>query len=107
MTKTEIARRIHVMNAWLDGKTIQVHNPVYVEEWRTIGEDEIPKFNFELNQYRVKPEKKVAYINLYNATITHEPHVFQHPTRVKADANADRDCVARVRVEYVEGQFDE
>jgi len=103
MTKTEIARRIHVMQAWLDGKQIQIENYSYAAGWRDVIEDEIPKFNFGVNEFRVKPEKKVAYMNIYPVPKGRG----MHRTRRDADHYAAEDRVACVRVDYVEGQYDD
>ena len=53
---------IKVLEAYLDGKTIQYANEGY--KWTDIACDVPPPFNFTLaGQYRVKPEPREFYIS--------------------------------------------
>jgi hypothetical protein len=50
------------------------------------------------------PEKRVIFVNMYpgSCAISHACH----PSRGRAEESATENCIARVRVEYEEGQFD-
>ena len=53
---------IKVLEAYLDGKTIQYANEGY--KWTDIACDVPPPFNFTLaGQYRVKPEPREFYLS--------------------------------------------
>ena len=52
MTREEMKKLLPIMQAWVDGKTIQVWtNDTWVDE-------EYPCFFEELSQFRIKPESK-------------------------------------------------
>ena len=91
---------IAVIQAHKEGKVIQ-SDRIDNEGKQIWIDDNNPNWNFGLRRYRVKPEKRVGYVNVY-------------PTRVgwcrskhDADSTASRDRIACIRVEYTEGQFDE
>lgn len=56
-TREEIKERVAVMQAWLDGETIQYKSKSCVIAWSTFETECCPKFNFDLNEYRVKPHE--------------------------------------------------
>lgn len=78
-----------------------------IEHWDTQGGKwekwpipVVPIWSDYLHYYRVKPEKKVMYVNVY-------PDSISHTSRAIADSTGSRRRAACIRVEYTEGQFDE
>lgn len=53
-------------------------------------------------EYRIKPEKKVGYLNISTHTIN---GLYSH--KVIADGHAYSERIACIRIEYYEGQFDD
>ena len=66
------------------------------EEWATSG---IIQFSEPFWRYRVAPKNIVAYVNCYSG--------YKYDTREAADGHAGAGCIACVRIEYHEGQYDE
>ena len=93
MTNDEI---ITVVQAAKDGKTIQYRNGIITEGgW---SETTVPLWDFNHLDFRVKPEKKVMYVNVYEGCQGHS-------SRAQADAVGDG-RISCVRVEFEKGQFD-
>ena len=67
-----------------------------VESWHSDGEYLGAGLEGENN---LTPPKKVTYLNLYEGR--------RHHTRAEADKGAGTGRIACVKVEYMEGQFDE
>ena len=93
MTNDEI---IAVVQAHKDGKRIQCRNTNGQNKWADMPHS--PVWNFPAVVYRVKPEKKVMYVNVYEG-------IKGHASRAEADAVGDG-RISCVRVEFEKGQFD-
>jgi hypothetical protein len=60
-SREEIQERIHIEQAWVDGKDVQIKNDY---TWLPIGKDDA-LFLFDKCQYRIKPEPKDIFANEY------------------------------------------
>jgi hypothetical protein len=60
-SREEIQERIHIEQAWVDGKDVQIKNDY---TWLPIGKDDA-LFLFDKCQYRIKPEPKDFWVNEY------------------------------------------
>ncbi len=93
----EIIQQLSIVKAFAEGKEVQ---------WLDNGKwvtTHAPSFSLGCT-YRIKPEVKVGYINVYPfGLITNRTKT----SRVEADDVADSDRIACIRIEYEEGQFDE
>ena len=74
MTREEMKKLLPIMQAWVDGKTIQVWtNDTWVDE-------EYPCFFEELSQFRIKPESKYRPFKTqeecWNEMLKHQPFGF-------------------------------
>lgn len=49
------------------------------------------------------PERRVAWVHVYKTT----DGCFVYGTKESAVKHSDPSCIARIRIEYTEGQFDE
>lgn len=58
--KEEIQRRVEVMQAWLDGKTIEVHK--LGVGWGQLSFPASPAFDWERCNYRIAKEKKTYWL---------------------------------------------
>lgn len=63
MIKEHTKKMIEVMQAYLDGKTIQV---AYANKnkWSDIDQEELPTWQFGDFQYRIKPEPREWWIHI-------------------------------------------
>lgn len=52
MERDEVARRVEIMQAWLDGKQIEVLNDSTSQEWLPIDN---PSWSWNAWDYRIKP----------------------------------------------------
>lgn len=96
MTPETAKEYLPLVKALSEGKRIQVKDG---SGWYTLGQ---PDFTSKPSSYRIKPEKRVAYVNIYpNGMNVH------HSTREDADLNASKKRSGRIRIEYEEGQFDD
>lgn len=91
-----------IIRAWLDGKTI---------EWVCKNKENWGIYQGGLGtledvnnwfQFRIVPEKKMLYVNVYPDGI-HSCH-YAYSTREKADKAASVSRIACVEVEYKDGQ---
>ena len=75
MTREEAKRRAELYWALVDGKAIQVQNPVTCE-WKYLDINQIDGFNEEL-KYRIKPEPKYRPFKskeeCWNEMLKHQP----------------------------------
>ena len=62
MTKEQTAERIKVMQAYVEGKKIQITNKGE-NEWYDFQSSSIPTWNFEEFDYRIAPERKYRPFN--------------------------------------------
>ena len=100
MNKEKTKAAIEIMQAFLDGKTIQVRRRGCKSGWVTCCVD--PWWDWHLNDYRVKPEKHVRYINQYSDRRTQSR---SYTTREEADKYATRDRIACLRIEFYDGEY--
>ena len=61
MTKDETKKAIEIMQAYVDGKNIQVLSD---GEWLTFGGMGAPEWNFSERHYRVKPEPLECWVTV-------------------------------------------
>lgn len=79
MDKEQIKNAIEVMQAGLDGKTIQCksRNPQYLDDWRDVTILDRIGFDWIDYDYRIKPEPKVRPYHskeeCFNDMLKHEP----------------------------------
>ena len=71
MTQKEMKKLLPIIQAWVDGKTIQVWtNDTWIDE-------EYPSFFEELSQFRIKPEPKYrpfeSLEECWNEMLKHQP----------------------------------
>lgn len=83
-----------VIQAFAEGKTVQYK---YKDEWVDSYQ---PGFSMMV-EWRVKPEKKVAWINIY---ADRSSSAGLHRSRSIADESAAIGRVACIKVEYEEGE---
>ena len=89
----------NLLDAFEAGKTTQIYY-IAAKVWADL---ESPTFDNEpLYNYRVKPKKVVAYLNLYTGG-----GAFLHYDRSTADRTFAIGRIACIRVEFEEGQFDD
>lgn len=65
---------------------------------------EVPVFDWNKYDYRVRPQPIVRYVNCYPEKNDNDRI---HPTRKQADSAAMNSRLACVRIEFTPGQFDE
>lgn len=94
-----IDEMILVLQGHKDGKDIQVKGRCDEKGWTPCP---APLWMFESLDYRIKPEKKVAYINIYPAMSS-----YLYASRELADIGAASHRDSCIRVEYEEGQVDD
>ena len=58
MNKDSTKEKIEIMQAWIEGCTIQVTDKDY-HDWEDIRRCHEHHWNFEANDYRIKPKQKV------------------------------------------------
>lgn len=64
MTKDETIKAIEVMQAFVDGKTIQCRSPANrIMEWGGVYPE--PAWNWSMSEYRIKPEPRIIFVNEY------------------------------------------
>ena len=89
--------QIAVMQAARDGAEIECANLGDIEWQKKMSE--LNSWNWLEVDYRVKPQPQVFYVNKY-------PHT-GHRSREDAESSAQPDRIACIRIEYMEGQFDD
>lgn len=62
----------------------------------------LPLWNWQIMEYRVKPEPIVRYVNCYPQV----HHDVSNHTRREANLNSSDARIACVRIEFTEGQYD-
>ena len=103
-----------VIKAWADGKTIQYQliesspwssDPLGV--WLDYNEQlQAPAVHISCYQWRIKPESKTGWINLYSDD-THSPESgIIYPDKLSAIKGRDttRKCIACIEITYTEGE---
>lgn len=103
-----------VIKAWADGKTIQYKltapdpfctHPVGVwTDWREILVP--PPVNITIYEWRIKPEQKTGWINVYEETEYLTSIGLVYPDRQKALDNRDtaKKHIACIEITYTEGE---
>lgn len=89
-----------VIKGWADGKPIQYKNRgLSWEDWP--GLRVCPNFNSDTILWRIKPEKKSVWINIYPPTLPPCWNV-SHTTKERADAEASPQRIGCIEYEYEE-----
>lgn len=88
MTKEETARRISIMQGFLDGKQVQAREDN--GRWANCSD---PCWDFGYWNYRIKPEPKIIYVNEYEYPASSNPSTTiaaggAYDSREAADKNA-------------------
>ena len=105
MTSDELKEAAAVMLAAAEGKSIQWREREGPNKWVDCLVGSSPCWNWTRFSYRVKPEKKVGYVNIHPTGV---PTGVVYASRKDADHFADHNTrVACVRIEYEEGQYDD
>lgn len=96
MDRAAIIKHWSVIEAFRNGKTIQ---------WKTsYGWEDVDNPSFQVrNDYRVKPEKKEMWVNVYSYYDIHTKG-YAYATRVTADERTNKNRIACVKVVYEEGE---
>lgn len=99
MTRDQLLKHWTVIEAFRNGKQIQVSSNTLPENWT---DTENP--NFHHLKYRIKPEKKEIWVNMYpqDGRIT---RALGYSTREEADrfGKQNPDRIACVKIVYEEG----
>jgi len=85
-----VDQMIEVLTAYKAGKKVQVK---LMQGWADVDD---PKWSFDVDDYRVKPEPKVLWVNEYK-----NGSGYGHTTRENAEGVA-RESHTRIAVRYVE-----
>lgn len=104
MKREQLLKHWTVIEAFRNGKKVQVRclpsadnpNPPWADTAN-------PNFDLYL-EYRIKPEKKVRWINVYESENGHGTWVSIWSSKELADQKAALSRVACIRVEYEEGE---
>lgn len=97
MTPERAKELLPIIQAFVEGKTIQCRDPAR-NNWVSIGN---PTFDNGI-EFRIKPEKKVGWANIYAYCSTSRCQV--HPSKEEADTWAAEARIACIRIEYDEGE---
>ena len=95
MNREEAKALLPVMQAFAEGKDVE-YRPIGNPEWRP-ATAMMPVYHD--NEYRVKPEKVVQWLNIYR-----DGHNTPYATKYKCDRQANTDRIACIRIEYTEGE---
>jgi hypothetical protein len=102
MNAQQAKKMLPIIAAFAEGKTIQLLQ----DKWEDIDAHNDIGFNCEPSRYRIKPEKKSFWLNIYE----HAASTVAHPSKVSADSCAKDAAsyggkrIACVEVTYEEGQ---
>ena len=97
MNRDETKKCIEIMQAYVDGKTIESRRNSAVQ-WNHIdGKHATPSWNFVEAEYRIKPEPKVIYVNEYTEGI--KGFVFDDPKEAARGASVS---AKRIAVKYIQ-----
>jgi hypothetical protein len=83
-----------ILQAALDGKTIQYR--IALRSWRNVNNPFV-RFNFRSTEYRVKPEPREFYVNIYGSGSKNRIH----STRERADQQAAHTRLECIKVREV------
>ena len=83
--------KIAVMQAYEDGATVQLL--MYGSKWRDLLAPAVPLWDWHNNSYRIKPEPKFAYVNVYSYANAKATDSASYPTAERAkEAAAGNPC---------------
>ena len=104
MRREDVAALLPIIKAWGEGKEIQYFNSI-TKTWGNIGVDN-PSFTMPDDKYRIAPEKKKGWINIYkNSTGCDATGGYIYQSKEAADMTPTSfDRVACIEIEYEEGQ---
>ena len=94
MTPEQTKAAIEVMQAYVDGKTVEVSNS-NVNNWMEVAGTISPVWNWDEFRYRIKPEPRTIWVNEYGGSDV------AHKTEEDAWDGA-RPQAVRTAVKYVE-----
>lgn len=94
-----------VLQAYADGKEIQLaYRAAKGKEWATCDSG-VLNLSDDRFVWRVKPEKKTGWINIYPPTHFHTVGMNSiYDTKENADTNKSRDRIACIQITYEEGE---
>lgn len=95
MTPQHAKELLPIIQACSEGKQIQVRAD-RTEPWEPLLED----IFYGAFEYRIKPEKRVAWVNIY----VDSSLLYVCPTKEEADKQGGCARIACIRVEYEEGE---
>lgn len=101
MNQQRAKELLPLITAFAEGKTIQ--RKITGDGGYKWADDQQPSF-LNMLEYRIKPEKKTGYINIYGH-LTTGGLIFDNA--FNADTGKLSSRIACIRIEYEEGQFDE
>lgn len=94
MTPQKAKKLLPIIQAFAEGKTIQLKYPpdIWIDQTSC-------SFVHDSDRYRIKPEKKKGWVNIY-------PDIASgaYESKEKADRAASRSRIACIKIEYEEGQ---
>jgi hypothetical protein len=85
--------KIAVMQAYLDGRTIQL----YGTRWYDFKLDEEPDWNWGQTNYRVKPEPREWWLELHNSFTCWDGNTSQNATAHKVNLASHGGAMVKVR----------
>lgn len=101
MNQSQAQQMLPLVQALADGKKLE-YRLKGTDEWRLVGV--VQYFDFTQWEYRVEPEEKVFYVNVYEHSLTVVGDAY--PTAERADNAHSGGRVARIKVKYKVGMFD-
>jgi hypothetical protein len=92
MKREQLIKHWTFMEAFRNGKQLQYR---YGDSWRDVSD---PSFDIG-TEYRIKPEKKTAWLNIYP-----NGYAVFYPTKEVALSNPDPHPAACIQITYEEGE---
>lgn len=96
-----------VIKAWADGHAIQWRwNDTGAEErWQdNVIYTTVPDFSNTNKDWRVKPQAKTGWINIYAGGWPEPGSIFMTAEEAKQERDASRVCIACIQITYTEGE---
>ena len=95
--------KIEIMQAWEDGLTVENRGVDYSGRWVSLAHEGEPQWNWQLYDYRIKPEPKVIWVNEFDvAEYAYSSEDIARREAVEMSCPADR-----IAVKYIEVLEDE
>lgn len=110
MNKEKAKALLPVITGWLEGKEIQYRLIQINKTWSpwityTTVENSDPAFDNELSQWRIKPEVKEGWINIYPPKGDRMDHIRSgYISKADADNAAAPTRIACIKITYTEGE---